>query len=147
MRTPSRILSLLVVLLLAADVGSQSKAVPRGVSPQPVAEAGLSAGPQFPPPRRSPEEDRIRIERERAMARQRNKDRQAALQKDTDKLLELATELKEYVDKTDENMLSLDVIKKAEEIEKLSKSVKEKMKADEYYPPAGYNPDHPRWRP
>lgn len=147
MRTPSRMLSLLVVLLLAADAGSQSKAVPRGVSPQPVAEARLSADPQFPRPRRTPEEDRFAIERERAMARQRNKDRQAALKKDTDKLLELATELKEYVDKTDENMLSLDVIKKAEEIEKLSKSVKEKMKADEYYPPAGYNPNDPRWRP
>lgn len=147
MRTPSRMLFLLVVLLLAADAGSQSKAVPRGVFPQPVAETGLSADPQFPRPRRSPEEDRIRIERERAMARQRNKDRQAALKKDTDKLLELANQLKEYVDKTDENMLSLDVIKKAEEIEKLSKSVKEKMKADEYYPPAGYDRNDPRWRP
>jgi len=66
---------------------------------------------------------------------------------DADKLLELATQLKEYVDKTDENMLSLDVIKKAEEIEKLSKSVKEKMKAEEYYPAAGSNPNDPRWRP
>ena len=74
------------------------------------------------------------------MARQRNKARQAALKKDTDKLLELATQLKEYVDKTNENMLSLDVIKKAEEIEKLSKRVKEKMKADEYYPAAGSTP-------
>jgi len=146
-RTPSRMLSLLVVLLLAADAGSQSKSSPRVVSPQPIAEAGPSADPQFPRQRRSQEEDRFRIEQERAMARRRNKDRQVALKKDTDKLLELATQLKEYVDKTDENMLSLDVIKKAEEIEKLSKSVKEKMKADEYYPPAGYNPNDPRWRP
>ena len=56
------------------------------------------------------------------------KDRIAALRNDTEKLLKLSVELKAYVDKSDENVLSLDVIKKAEEIEKLAKSVKEKMK-------------------
>ena len=34
------------------------------------------------------------------------------------------------VDKSNENTLSLDVLKKAEEIEKLAHSVKEKMKAN-----------------
>ncbi len=58
----------------------------------------------------------------------RNKDRHEALKKDTDRLLELATELKMYVDKSNENTLSLEVIKKAETIEKLAHSVKEKMK-------------------
>ncbi len=138
MRNVIRMLCLLVIVLLAADAGSQSKSKPRGVPPQPIAEAAPSADPQFPGSRQ--EEDRFRLERERAMARQRNQARQAALKKDTDKLLELATQLKEYVDKTNENMLSLDVIKKAEEIEKLSKRVKEKMKADEYYPAAGSTP-------
>ena len=66
------------------------------------------------------------MERDREKAL--NKQRQANLQKDTDRLLKLATELKQYVDKTTEQTLSLDVIKKAEEIEKLAKSVKEKMK-------------------
>jgi hypothetical protein len=42
-------------------------------------------------------------------------------------LLELSKELKEYVDKTNENVLSLDVIKKADQIEKLAHSVKQKM--------------------
>jgi hypothetical protein len=42
----------------------------------------------------------------------------------------MATELKDYVDKTNENVLSLEVVKKAEEIEKLAHSVKEKMKAN-----------------
>jgi len=36
--------------------------------------------------------------------------------------------LKQYVDKSNENVLSLDVLKKAEAIEKLARSVKEKMK-------------------
>ncbi|GAC1363308.1 MAG: hypothetical protein NVSMB3_11750 [Acidobacteriaceae bacterium] len=61
-------------------------------------------------------------------ARGRNSDRQRRLVADTDKLLTLATELKQQVDKTDKNVLSVDVVKKADEIEKLAHSVKEKMK-------------------
>jgi hypothetical protein len=47
---------------------------------------------------------------------------------DAAKLLELAKELKAAVDKTDKDMLSVNVIRKAESIEKLAKGVKEKMK-------------------
>ena len=50
------------------------------------------------------------------------------LKNDTDKLLKLSEELKTYVDKTNTNVLSLDVMKKAEEIEKLAKSVHDKMR-------------------
>jgi hypothetical protein len=57
-----------------------------------------------------------------------NKERQGKLKQDTDKLLQLATELKQYVDKTNENILSIEVVKKTDEIEKLAKSVREKMK-------------------
>ena len=69
-------------------------------------------------------EEKMEHDREKAL----NKQRQANLQKDTDRLLKLATELKECVDKSNEHTLSLDVIKKADEIEKLAKSVKDKMK-------------------
>jgi hypothetical protein len=62
------------------------------------------------------------------MEKKAAKERVAALKNDTDKLLKLSVELKAYVDKSDENVLSLDVIKKAEEIEKLAKSVKDKMR-------------------
>ncbi len=65
---------------------------------------------------------------EDAQAKSRNVERQKKLQADTEKLLSLATELKEQVDKTDKNILSVDVIKKADEIEKLAKSVKDRMK-------------------
>jgi hypothetical protein len=64
----------------------------------------------------------------RDMAKKANLERQAALKNDTDRLVKLTSELKEYVDKSNENTLSLDVMKKAEEIEKLAKSVKEKMR-------------------
>lgn len=69
-------------------------------------------------------EEKLEHDREKAL----NKQRQTNLQKDTDRLLKLATELKESVDKSNEHTLSLDVIKKADEIEKLAKSVKDKMK-------------------
>ena len=60
----------------------------------------------------------------------RNLERQKQLKSDTEKLLELATELKQYVDKTNASVLSVDVIHKAEEIEKLAKKVREKMKGE-----------------
>ena len=61
-------------------------------------------------------------------AKMRNSDRQKQLVQDTDKLLQLATQLKTEVDKTNQDVLSVEVIKKAEEIEKLAKSVKNQMK-------------------
>ena len=67
---------------------------------------------------------------EREQAKKLNQQRHANLKKDTDKLLELATQLKQQVDKSNENTLSVDVIKKCEEIEKLAHSVKQKMKGD-----------------
>jgi len=73
-------------------------------------------------------EDSWEIQQRKAMEKKANLQRQQDIQKDTDKLLELATELKQAVDKSDENTLSLDVIKKAEQIEKLAKQVKDKMK-------------------
>lgn len=57
-----------------------------------------------------------------------NKKRQQDIRDDTIRLFQLATELKAAVDKTNENMLSLDVVRKADEVEKLAKKVKEKMK-------------------
>ena len=74
------------------------------------------------------DEDEARDKLARDMAKKANEQRQLALKNDTEKLLKLATELKTYVDKSNEHVLSLDVIKKAEEIEKLAHSVKDKMK-------------------
>ena len=58
----------------------------------------------------------------------RNDERQKRLISDTEKLLSLATELHQDVGKTDKHILSVDVVKRAEEIEKLARSVKERMK-------------------
>jgi hypothetical protein len=55
-------------------------------------------------------------------------ERQKKLAADTDKLLALATDLKKQVDKTNKDILSVDVVKKAEEIEKLARSMKNDTK-------------------
>jgi hypothetical protein len=73
-------------------------------------------------------EDETRDRLARDMEKKAAKERVAQLKSDTDKLLKLSVELKQYVDKSDENVLSLDVVRKADEIEKLAKSVKDKMK-------------------
>ena len=67
-----------------------------------------------------------RMEAQRAKAF--NNDRQKRLVEDTQKLLTLATELKSEVDKTNKDMLSISVVRKAAEIERLARSVKERMR-------------------
>jgi hypothetical protein len=67
---------------------------------------------------------------QKEMEKKANEQRHAELKRDTDKLVQLSTELKEYVDKSNQNILSVDVVRKAEEIEKLAHSVKSKMRGD-----------------
>jgi len=86
------------------------------------------APPPMPRPFPPADADESRDRLARDMENKAAKERAASIKSDTDKLLKLSVELKQSVDKADENVLSLDVIKKAEEIEKLAKSVKEKMK-------------------
>jgi hypothetical protein len=94
-------------------------------NPVPVPRLGPNPGlaPDTP-------EDEQRAKLEKDIAKKANRERQARLQRDTDNLVKLANELKQSVDKSNENTLSLEVVKKAEEIEKLAHSVKEKMKAN-----------------
>jgi len=56
--------------------------------------------------------------------------RQAQFVADSQKLYQLAQELKAEVAKSDKNTLSIAVTKKAEEIEKLAKSLKERMRKE-----------------
>jgi hypothetical protein len=57
-----------------------------------------------------------------------NAERKKQIADDSEKLLKLATDLKSEVDKTSKDTLSLNVIRKADAIEKLAHDVKEKMK-------------------
>jgi methionyl-tRNA synthetase len=85
------------------------------------------SSPHSPQQRRQEQDEELStIQKENV--RRANERRQLELRRDTDKLLQLTSELKQYVDKTNENILSLEVLRKAEEIERLAKSVKERMK-------------------
>jgi len=88
---------------------------------------------QFPPQVRESQQEKEMRDRQ---LKELNKRRQQDIRDDTTKLYQLATELKAAVDKTNENLLSLDVVRKADEVEKLAKRVKEKMKESIGPPPS-----------
>ncbi len=72
------------------------------------------------PVRTADDIDRDRAQKANAML-------QEEIKRDTEKLFQLSTDLKEYVDKN-QGLLSLDAAKKAEQIEKLAHGLKSKMK-------------------
>jgi hypothetical protein len=110
------VLLLLVSGLCALPGFSSQQQVPQDLPIPQQNVPGREEPPTLPP----------HIQKE--MEKRANEQRQAELKRDTERLLKLSTELKEYVDKSNENVLSLDVLKKAEEIEKLAHSVKIKMR-------------------
>lgn len=101
---------------------------------------GLVLGPpassQFEGPRTQSQAEKEMQER---ASREANKKRQQEIRTDTEKLFQLANELKDAVDKSNEHLLSLDVVRKADEVEKLAHRVKEKMK-EAVGPPAHEEP-------
>ena len=143
-----------MMVVAAAGVGwSQSSpssptARPGDISYSPDGDAGMgvgiahpsstqtnSGGTQSSPPPPSPSPKRSSLDQdtgptspEAVQARLRNADRQKQLVDDTAKLVSLANALKDEVDKSTKDELSLEVVRKADEIEKLAHNVKEKMK-------------------
>ena len=65
------------------------------------------------------------IQKQQAIAA--NQQRQVEIRRDTEKMAELTKELREYLGKNDQ-VMSMDAIKKVEQIEKLAHSVRGKMK-------------------
>jgi hypothetical protein len=85
----------------------------------------ISSGQKLPGSSQEP----VIMQQQRAeQQKMRIAERQKQLVADTDKLLSLTTALKEQVNESNKDVLSLDMIKKAEEIEKLAHSVKERIK-------------------
>jgi hypothetical protein len=67
-------------------------------------------------------------EMDRERAQKSNELRQAEIRRDADRLAQLSAELKDNLEKADPNLVSVDMFKKAETIEKLAHRVKQKMK-------------------
>jgi hypothetical protein len=76
------------------------------------------------------EHTELEQEMQKNAQKQQQKKRFEDIKRDSRKLLELATELKQHVDQSGENILSMDVMRKAEEMEKLAHKVKENMRAN-----------------
>jgi hypothetical protein len=66
------------------------------------------------------------IQQQQAIAA--NLQRQVEIRRDTEKMLQLTAELKDYLQKAERGVMSVEAIKKAEQIEKLAHGVKAKMK-------------------
>ena len=109
-----------VLLGAVAAAGRPQQQSPLGTRP--------SSPPSLQDDRNKESSDPAIVSLEQRQAHARNDERQKRLVADSDKLLALATQLHEDVNKTDKNILSLDVVRRAEEIEKLAHSVKERMK-------------------
>jgi hypothetical protein len=126
-------LAWLLLLCVGVVIAAWSRMLPQeGIPQQPNTPRGVTGTipgsiPGGMPGAEEPNPETERMERRQAAAR--NVDRQSQLVKDTDKLFALASELKSEVAKTNKDTLSIDVIKKADQIEKLARSVREKMKA------------------
>jgi uncharacterized membrane protein YhiD involved in acid resistance len=83
------------------------------------APAADTAKPQNPPPAE---------QKPAAASMTAAEKRKADLQADTEKLYKLTQELKIEVDKSNKDTLSVSVVKKAQEVERLAKSIKERSK-------------------
>jgi hypothetical protein len=94
---------------------------------------GLLQVPRFPPelnriPDKNQMEDMNSEKARKQSFEVANAERKKQIGDESAKLLKLATELKAEVDKTSKDTLSIGIIRKAGEIEKLAHDVKEKMK-------------------
>jgi hypothetical protein len=119
----SRMVLVLLGLAALAGLAQQNQQTPQQpqspqvVSPDRAWEAGSQLAIPVPNAQSpGPNFDAANIERRRQIA------------DDSARLLKLATDLKTEVDKTTKDTLSLGVIRKADEIERLAHDVKEKMK-------------------
>jgi hypothetical protein len=81
------------------------------------------AAEQMPQVRQS---KRANLEQMQRMA----EERRLQLQKDTERLSQLVSELKQDLNKTPAGALSVDAVKKSKEVEKLAKRVRKEMEGD-----------------
>ncbi len=110
-------------LLAAACISAvgQQQSIPRQPIPQ-------SPG-QVPSASEDPENDAMARHALEMQANKRNALRQQQIVADSNKIVALAEQLKAEVARGDQKNSTLSLISKTEEIEKLARSVKEKMKA------------------
>jgi hypothetical protein len=117
----------MVWLLAAGLAGSAGRPQKPGQNPSPIQNPGQAAPDPLGDPNSKMNLPPFASQEEK-QAKMREEERQKRLVADTDRLLALATQLHADVARTDRHILSIDVVKRADEIEKLAHSVKEREK-------------------
>ncbi|MGH9494159.1 MAG: hypothetical protein ACRD3B_04110 [Candidatus Sulfotelmatobacter sp.] len=112
-----RLGSLMVAFAIAAGTASLSSAQQIHLPPAVSQSQGMGGIPVL-----------VGTDTQRQQALAANQQRQVEIRRDTEKMAELTQDLKDYLQKSEPGVMSVDAIKKAEQIEKLAHSVKSKMK-------------------
>lgn len=107
-----------MLFLVCPAIAQQGDSLP----PPPVAGGAPAADPSVAGPGISVPPS-IRYHQQKMLAEKGERE----LKQETTQLLQLAQQLKASVDKTNRDVLSIEVIKKTKEIEKLAKQIREKM--------------------
>jgi peptidoglycan hydrolase CwlO-like protein len=90
---------------------------------------GQDPFPKAPSPMHPGEDERIANPNAKSPTKIRLEENQKDIKKDIEKLFDLASQLKQQIEKTDATaVLSLAMVKKAEEIERLARQIKERAK-------------------
>jgi|HubBroStandDraft_1064217.scaffolds.fasta_scaffold576618_1 hypothetical protein len=114
-----------IILILALTGMAQNPTVPGG-------ELRMDRMNQVTPINQAPDPNTQMLMHDQQSKQQNfaaaNKERRKQIADDSARLVKLATDLKDEVYKATKDTLSLNVIRKADDIEKLAHSVKEKMK-------------------
>ncbi|HEX4022470.1 MAG TPA: hypothetical protein VHX63_15095 [Acidobacteriaceae bacterium] len=123
--------SLLSALLLAAMAGTAqytytAQCMAQVQEPLPPPLSNNTHVPHSP----GSDDGSISPEMQEKMAEGRNTQRQKRLEENTKKLVQLADQLQTAVNRSNKNILSIDVIHRAEKIEKLAKQIQDEMKAE-----------------
>ncbi len=114
-------------LLATAGTPPREQAVPvRPSGLTPISTPPSSTGPQFPSPQdaRSAGQNEPMASLKNKQKRELMKANYEKMKRDADELAALAKSLQEEIDKSNENVLSLHIVDKAEKIEKLAKHIK-----------------------
>lgn len=121
-----RLLAIFLAFVFATLAAGAQQSTPVAPNREPRAAAADTSpyADAADPLSRDPEQSHMLHE----MSRDRNVLRQKEIVEETNQLMDLVKQLKNAVDKSNKDELSLSVVNTATEIEKLAKAVKEKMR-------------------
>lgn len=117
-----RIYAMLALLLIVWCNIGQLRAQQSSAPGPPIAPEFGGHGPVQP--------DTVDQQMEEARQKKLKEMRKEQLKRDTERMAQLSNEVKDFIDKSDGNVLSLDEIKKMDEIQKLARSIEERMKEE-----------------